>query len=293
MKTRQPNSVVALKKAVVLYHPLVERSKGLAENITAWLNAQGIESWKALTWSKEGPDPHLDDTDVLIVLGGDGSMLRAARLSVGRDSLILGINLGKVGFLSEMGPENWPERLPGVLAGDYWIEERMMITSQTYRGDDKIAQYDALNDVVVSRGSLSRVVRLTADVDGDPLTTYVSDGLIISTPTGSTAYALAAGGPILPPELRNILVIPIAAHLTLDRPIVLSQGATVGVRVSTDHQAILTVDGQLELQLQDGDYVKVSACEHSSRFIRLGKRSYFYDRLLKRLEPKFDVSIRE
>jgi NAD+ kinase len=144
----------------------------------------------------------------------------------------------------------------------------------------------ALNDVVVSRGSLARVVHVKTAIDGDALTTYVADGLIVSTATGSTAYALAVGGPILPPELRNILVIPIAAHLSLDRAIVLAEGATVSMRVATDHQAILTVDGQFEFDLQDGDRVEVSASEHLCEFVRLGKPGDFYRTLLARLEPK-------
>ena len=120
---------------------------------------------------------------------------------------------------------------------------------------------------------MARVVRLRTEIDGDQLTTYVADGLIISTPTGSTAYALAVNGPILPPELRNILVVPIAPHLTLDRPIVLSEGAEVVVHVATDHQAILTVDGQFEFELKHDDIVKVEASPHQSQFIRLGKRN--------------------
>jgi NAD+ kinase len=154
--------------------------------------------------------------------------------------------MGRLGFLSEMGPEDWSAKLPKVLDGEYWIEERMMLKTETWRGDERIGEHIALNDVVISRGGLARVIRLHTEIDGDKLTTYVADGLIVATPTGSTAYALAAGGPILPPELHNILVLPIAPHLTLDRAIVLAEGSRVSVDVKTDHQAILTVDGQFE-----------------------------------------------
>jgi NAD+ kinase len=162
----------------------------------------------------------------------------------------------------------------------------MMLQTHAWRGETLIGQHEALNDVVISRGSLARVVRLKTEIDGDHLTTYVADGLIVATPTGSTAYALAVGGPILPPELRNILVLPIAPHLTLDRAIVLSEGSTIRISVMTDHQAILTVDGQSEIEMQDGDVVEVGASEHTSRFVRLGPRTYFYHTLLDRLEPK-------
>jgi NAD+ kinase len=144
--------------------------------------------------------------------------------------------------------------------------------------------YQALNEVVVSRGSLARIVRLATWIDGDYLTTYAADGLIVSTPTGSTGYALAAGGPILPPELRNILLIPIAAHLSLDRAVVLSEGAQVALEVYSDHQVILTVDGQFEVEVQDGDRVEVKASPDSAHFVRLRSPAYFYRTLMSRLK---------
>jgi NAD+ kinase len=196
---------------------------------------------------------------------------------------IVGVNMGRLGFLSEMEPSNWREILPGILAGHYWLEKRMMLRARAWRGERSLGEHLALNDVVVSRGSLARVVWLKTQIDGDPLTTYTADGLIMSTPTGSTAYALAVGGPILPPDLHNILVIPIAPHMSLNRAIVLPEGTVIRVSVHTDHQAILTVDGQFEVNLEDGDHIEVLAGEHASNFIRTGKRDYFYHTLLDRL----------
>jgi len=274
------------KRAAVLYHPKIKATEPIARNIHAWLLDQGIDSWLALTWDEEDVRPHLAETDLAIVLGGDGSMLRAARMAAGQDVYILGVNMGRLGFLTEVNPANWQVHLPQVLAGDYWVEQRMMLEAEAWRGDTLLGRYLALNEVVISRGTLARVVELRTEIDGDSLTTYVADGLIVSTPTGSTAYALAVGGPILPPDLRNILVIPIAPHLTLDRAIVLSEGSTVCVRVGTDHEAILTVDGQFAFELKDDDRVDVHTSKSVSRFIRLGKRTYFYHLLLERLEPK-------
>ena len=137
--------------------------------------------------------------------------------------------------------------------------------------------------MVISRGSLARIVRLETYIDGSFLTTYAADGLIVSTATGSTAYAFAVGGPVLPPQLKNILLIPIAPHLSMERAIVLSQGAEVKILVHTDHQAILTVDGQFEYELQDGDWVTIQASHHLSRFVRLQDRTYFYRTLMERL----------
>jgi NAD+ kinase len=195
---------------------------------------------------------------------------------------VLGVNIEHLGFLTELEPDEWMSALPRLLAGEAWVEERMMLYAEYHRGDESQG-YEALNDVVVSRGSLARIVRLETHIDGSFLTTYAADGLIVATPTGSTAYAFAAGGPVLPPQLKNILLLPIAPHLSMDRAIVLSQGAMVKVLVHTDHQAILTVDGQFEYELQDGDQVTVQASHHAGRFVRLQDRTYFYRTLMERL----------
>ena len=143
--------------------------------------------------------------------------------------------------------------------------------------------YHALNDVVISRGGLARMVTVQTWVDEGYLTTYRADGVIVSTPTGSTGYALAAGGPILPPELKNILLIPICPHLSLDRPVVLAQGVTVTLKAHADYPPILTVDGQFEIALADGDRVEVRASPHVSHFIHMQDRAYFYRTLMERL----------
>jgi NAD+ kinase len=196
---------------------------------------------------------------------------------------ILAIKVGRLGFLSEFEPAVWRERLPVILDGGFWIEERMMLHAEVQRGGDLLDSFEALNEVVVSRGALARMVRLATYIDGGYMTTYAADGVIVATPTGSTAYALAVGGPILPPEVKNILVIPIAPHLSLDRAIVLSQGASVRIEVSTDHRAMLTVDGQFEVGVLDGDNVLVKASPNVARFVRTRERTYFYRSLMKRL----------
>jgi NAD+ kinase len=278
--------VEVFEHIAVLYHPKIKATEPVAEEICAWLKSQGCRTWRALTWDEENVRPRLADCDLVIVLGGDGSILRTSRMAACRAIPILGVNMGRLGFLSEAGPDDWREKLPAILSGDYWIEPRMMLKAVAWRGDKRLCEHLALNDVVISRGTLARVVRLRTEIDGERLTTYIADGLIVSTPTGSTAYALAVGGPILPPALRNILVIPIAPHLTLDRAVVLSEGALVKVNVGTDYEALLTVDGQSAVDLQDGDRIEVSTSDLSSRFIRTGKQNYFYHMLLERLEPK-------
>ncbi|NUQ37955.1 MAG: NAD(+)/NADH kinase [Caldilineales bacterium] len=269
----------------ILHHPKIPESQTLAAAMQAWLHDRGDVAWLGSSWHTADIEEHLHALDLLITLGGDGTMLRAGRIAARHDLPILGINMGRLGFLAEVQPAEWQQELPKVLAGQFWLEKRMMLQAQVWRGeqllDDALA---ALNDVVVSRGSLARVVRIVAEVNGSVLTTYVADGVIVSTPTGSTAYALAAGGPILPPELRNILLLPIAPHLSLARSVVLDRGAVVSLHVRTDHTAILTVDGQFLIDLEDGDKVTVTSSPHTASFVRLQPRSYFYKTLLERLK---------
>ena len=271
-----------MKKIGLLHHPKLPASQPMAEKMARLIESFGLEAWIGSTWDVKTVSEEMGSLDLLVTLGGDGSILRAARMGCEKRVPVFGVNLGRLGFLTEVEPEEWDVALPRLLSGDYWIEERMMLKAKYHRGDD-CREYEALNDVVVSRGSLARMVRLETHIDGSFLATYAADGLIVSTPTGSTAYALAVGGPIMPPELKNILLLPIAPHLSMDRAIVLSQGAVVKILVRTDHQAILTVDGQFEYELQDGDWVTVQASPHVGRFVRLQDRNYFYRTLMEGL----------
>ncbi len=203
---------------------------------------------------------------------------------------MLGVKMGRLGFLAEVQPNDWQGPLDRMLAGDYWIEQRLMIRVRVERQDQGGADlcqtcvYDALNDVVLSRGNLARVVRISAELDNSYLTTYTCDGLIISTATGSTGYALAVNGPIMPPDLRNILVIPIAPHLSMDRAVILAEGATIRLRAHSDYPPMLTVDGQVVVEVQEGDEVVVVGSPHLARFIRLRERGYFYRSLMEKMQ---------
>ena len=267
----------------LLYHPKIPESQELAPRMLEFLEGFGASVWVGSAWDEPAVAGKVAHLDLLVTLGGDGSMLRAARMASASGIPILGVNLGRLGFLAEVQPAEWPQRLRQVLAGEYWVEERMMLHAECWRGQELLGTYEALNDVVISRGSLARVVRLPTYIDGGYLTTYTADGLIVATATGSTAYALAAGGPIVPPELKNMLLVPLAPHLSLERAIVLSKGSMVRVKVHTDHTAILTVDGQSEVELDDGDRVQVVASPRVARFIRLQDRAYFYRTLMQRL----------
>lgn len=267
----------------LLYHPRLAESRVMAAEILEFVTELGVSAWIGSGWDKEMIRDHLENMELLITLGGDGSMLRAARLTANYKIPILGINMGRLGFLVEVQPAEWPDRIRQALQGDYWIEKRMMVHAEHCHEDEIVNVYEALNEIVIGRGRLARVVRLHTYIDGGFLTTYTADGLIIATATGSTAYALAAGGPILPPELQNFLLIPLAPHLSLERAIVLSKGVSVRVQVSTDHTALLTVDGQIELELSDGDELVMSASPSVGRFVRLAEKNYFYKNLMRRL----------
>lgn len=270
-------------KAGLLHHPKLPESLDLAQEIAHYLEERGVVPWLCSAWDQDEVTRCVGDFDLLITLGGDGTILRAARIAAQHSVPILGLNLGRVGFLAEMEVGDWQGKLQQVLKGEYWLEERIMLRAEFRRDGNAVGNFEALNDVVIGRASFARVVRLATYIDGSYLTTYVADGLIVATATGSTAYALAVGGPILPPELRNILLIPVASYLSLERAIVLSEGAKVEVEVSTDHQAILTVDGQIHVELKDADRVAVGASPHTCHFIRLQDKAYFYRNLVNKL----------
>jgi len=216
--------------------------------------------------------------DMLIAVGGDGSVLRAGHLCAPCNVPIFGVNLGRLGFLIQVDRKEWREYFEKLFNGEAWIENRMMLHADHIHAGQPIDAWNALNEVVVGRGQLLRPVRLTASVDGRELTSYVADGLIASTATGSTAYALAAGGPILPPELRNILLVPIAPHLSVDRAVVLSEGSSVSITVRSEN-AVISVDGQPPIALMEDDHVDVRAAEVTAQFVRFGDPGYFYRNL--------------
>jgi len=248
--------------------------------IAEFLNENGIETQHGYLYDESiYRRVKLGEFDLLIALGGDGTMLRAGHLGGPSDVPVLGINLGSFGFLTEIARDQWKEFLKRMMVGDYWLEKRMMLCAEQWRADSLLGKWDVLNEVVVSRGQIIRPVHITAHVDGRFLTTYVADALIAATPTGSTAYALAAGGPILPPDLRNILLVPVAPHLSLDRAIVLAEGSSVSISIEVNHQAVFSVDGQVPIGLTEDDRVHVYASPHVVNFVRFQDPGYFYRNL--------------
>lgn len=222
--------------------------------------------------------------DLMITLGGDGTMLRAGHLCAPLGLPLLGINLGRFGFLMQLGRTDWQEELPRIFRGDFSFEDRMMLKTEHWRNDQLLETDQVINEVVVCRGQTVRPIRIHASVDGYPLASYVADGLIAATPTGSTAYALAVGGPIMPPELRNILIVAVAPHLSMDRAIILPGGASVEITTNTDHEAVMSVDGHSPVRLENGDKVIVKVSNDVVKFLAFQDPGYFYRNLEHYLE---------
>lgn len=265
---------------LVVAHPELAEAIKQAGEITSYLQKQGIAAACGLLTDQEIREEICKkNIDLFVALGGDGTMLRAGNICAPCNIPILGINMGKFGFLAEIRNEEWREVFPRLLEGDFWIEHRMMLRAEHWREDRLLGNWEVLNEVVVSRGHSVRPVHLLTYVDGRYLTTYVADALIASTATGSTAYALAAGGPILPPELRNILLVAVAPHLSIDRAIVLAEGSAVTITVQTTHQAVMSPDGLGPIEMISGDRIHTFAAEHSVQFLRFQDPGYFYRNL--------------
>jgi NAD+ kinase len=214
--------------------------------------------------------------DVVVVLGGDGTLLGVARLTGARRVSILGVNLGGLGFLTETRPEEVFVALEALLRGEYATERRSKLDVEVRRGGKTLRRFSAFNDAVINKGALARIIYLETSVDDEPLATFRADGLILSTPTGSTAYSLSAGGPIVEPSLGVILVSPICPHTLTNRPLVLDDRSRVRVAIrASDEDVLLTVDGQEGMPLASDDVVQVARSRHSVSLVRLRSRTYF------------------
>ena len=279
------NEKCTIKRVAIAIHPKLAGVSDDAGQISKFFTDHGIEITIYQTDQSElGKKIARNEVDLVVALGGDGTMLRAGHLTAPQGIPLLGINLGRFGFLMQLARDEWREFLPRLLDGDYKIENRMMLQAEHWREDRLLDLLQVINEVVVCRGQVVRPIRIRAEVDGYCLASYVADGLIAATPTGSTAYALAVGGPIMPPELRNILIVPVAPHLSMDRAVILPAGASVMIQTSSDHQAVMSIDGHVPVLLQNEDIVKITASEFHVKFVVFQDPGYFYRNLSHYME---------
>jgi NAD+ kinase len=281
------------QKIAVLGNPNIPDALEVAQDVQTFLEERGVDSVAGSLYDNEIRHAVKGrNFDLLIALGGDGTMLRAGHLCAPVDVPLLGINIGHFGFLVEVKRPDWQKVLPKLLQGEYRYEKRMMLIAQCMCDAEEQAVFDVINDVVVARGKYVRPIEVEAILDGSHITSYIADGLIAATPTGSTAYALAAGGPILPPEIRNILLMPIAPHLSIDRAVVLSEGVQLMIKVKTEHEAVVSIDGQTPVPLHNGEGVRITAHEKSLSMIRFEDHGYFYRNLTAYMEHNPLISIK-
>jgi len=267
------------------YNPTIEDAIDLRERAAGWCRMRGIEQWAAPAGETAALIEQLPATDVLVVLGGDGTFLRAAQAVAEVDVPLLGINLGKVGFLSKAEAHELEAVLAQLQAGTYTVRERMGLAGVILSGGRAAeVSFTALNDIVVARGSLARVVKLDVTIDESHLATFVADGLVVASPTGSTGYSFSAGGPILDPHSRNLVVTPIAGYLSAIRSIVVSPRQVVRARVLDAHEALVSIDGREDHRIQVGDIVEVRALEQPIRFVEPEGTLPFWDLLRTKVQ---------
>lgn len=286
---------------LVAHHDRAEAG-GLVVSIVEWLAAHGHRAWLTpadaepldLARLADGRPPA--DADLVVCLGGDGTVLRTVKLLDGAPVPILGVNLGQLGYLTEVEPPALHSALgrwfAGEREGEWVIEERMMLAVGLRRAsraesDDEGPWWTALNEAVVEKREPGHTVRMRVHIDGATFTSYAADGIIIATPTGSTAYSLSARGPVVSPRHRALLVTPVSPHMLFDRSLVLDPDETVDVELTGHRAATLTVDGQRAAELCQGDVVLVRTAPHAARFVRFGMRHFH-----QTLKAKFGLSDR-
>jgi NAD+ kinase len=261
-----------------------DEARDLLERIVAFCAQHGIDAYLAaseeveeIAGGKITPKEEFPGlVDAVIVLGGDGTILQAARAFSGTNMPLLGVNLGQMGFLAEVEPPMLERALQQLLEGSYEVLHRLMLAARVLRGGRTVAEYTALNDVVISKGQASRIIYLDTYVNDKHLETYPSDGIIIATPTGSTGYSLSAGGPIVNPYLDVIIITPICPHLLHHRSVIVSGSERVSVHPWTRQADVnLTVDGQIDFPLQDHDVVQVARAPLTTPLIQLHGTDFY------------------
>jgi NAD+ kinase len=273
-----------VKRVGIVAKPDAAGADGLVRGLVRWLESRGLRAvldkeTAALVADLGVPQASRADlpaqVDGLVVLGGDGTLLSVARAVGDLGIPILGVNLGGLGFLTATTLDEMTPALQAFLDGQLLVEERMMLAASVRRGGQGAGRFLALNDVVIMKAAMSRIIDLGVSVDGQPATAYRADGLIIATPTGSTAYSLSAGGPILFPTMDAFVLTPICSHTLTARPVVLPGPSRIEVTLRTNQEVMLTVDGQVGFALRDDDTIEVQRAPSRIRLVRFPHKHFF------------------
>ena len=267
-----------------VYNSQIPEAAGLVDTLVKSLSL-GEGCWVSSAAQIGDVRDRLDSTSLTVVVGGDGTIISAVRVTAPFSVPIVGINMGRVGFMTELSVDEAVEKLPMYLSGGLRVEERMMLHASVVSNSKeapRLSQH-ALNDVVVGRGVVARLLDIDTTVDGVPLTSYRADSVIVSTATGSTGYALSAGGPILHPEASLMLLQPVAAHTGLRDGLILPENSVIELKARSGHQAMLSVDGFLDTDISTDDKVTITRSPHVARFLRAHPPSTFYAALTRRL----------
>lgn len=273
-----------LKKVGVVLRPAPPTAADeLASAFTKKLEKAGVEVWRGTAPDTGEFEKIVRELDLVFVFGGDGTILHAAKVAAAHGVPITGVDFGRFGFLAELDPKTALEKVPAFVRGEHWLEERATLQASLIRHGETVGEYLALNDIVIGRSFLSGVIEVKLDIDGAAVTTYIGDGVIVSTATGSTAYSLATNGPVIAPTMRTIAVSAIAPHLSLLGHLVVPESSTVTLYVGTRKGASVTIDGQPDFSIEDQDVVNVTNGPHMAYFARLQPRNYFYLTLAERL----------
>ncbi len=271
-----------MHKVGIIYNTSRKENLEVVEKLEKFLHGKGISTWRGRTGSEKNDWEFLTEPlEFAIVLGGDGTLLGTSRMLAPKGIPMFGINTGHLGFLSEGRAGNLFELVEQVLKKEYRIEARAMLCGYVLTSDklqNERGPFFALNDIVISRGVHHKMIYMALNVDERPVADYIADGLIISTPTGSTAYALSAGGAVIDPEIRGIEIVPICAHTLTNRPHIVADSRIITITFNRPHEGtMLQLDGQENLSIQMGDKVRISRSAHSAKMIRLlGEESDFY-----------------
>ncbi len=277
-----------MKRVGILYHPMKEAASSLAGKMEKFLVAKGLTTWVCSAWEVEAARAQVNGTDLVLSIGGDGTILRAAQAVVPEPTPITGINLGNLGFMTELSVDEAEEKLTALVNGEGWLDERCLLEAELTSSEDQKPpqKFYALNDVVVARGGVARVIYVDASIDGESLTTYKADGVIVATATGSTGYSLAAGGPVLHPQAKELLLLPITPHLSSAYSLVLPSTSVVKLHLNISHSATLSIDGHINLPLSNGAVIRVKHSSNIVRFLRIHPEASFYGSLEQRLKGK-------